>query len=45
MMEQTLEQNKAFIRNHSEEIVNRKNAATAYQNFATNFTDHEGTPT
>jgi hypothetical protein len=33
IMEQTLEQNKTFIRNHFEEIVNRKNSAIAYQNF------------
>ena len=41
MMEQTLEQNKAFIRNHFEEIVNRKNSAIAYQNFASDYIDHE----
>jgi predicted SnoaL-like aldol condensation-catalyzing enzyme len=41
-MEQTLEQNKKFIRNHFEEVVNRKNSAIAYQNFAPNFLDHDG---
>jgi predicted ester cyclase len=41
IMEQTLEQNKTFIRNHFKEIVNRKNSAIAYQNFAPNFVDHE----
>ena len=41
IMEQTLEQNKTFIRNHFEEIVNRKNAAIAHQNFAPDFIDHE----
>ncbi|MBD2607222.1 ester cyclase [Scytonema hofmannii FACHB-248] len=41
IMEQTLEQNKTFIRNHFEEIVNRKNSAIAYQNFAPDFIDHE----
>ncbi len=30
-IEQTLEQNKTFIRNHLEEWVNRKNSAIAYQ--------------
>lgn len=40
-IEQTLEQNKIFIQNHFEEIVNRKNSAIAYQNFAHNFVDHE----
>ncbi len=40
-MEQTLEQNKTFIRNHFEEFVNRKNSAIAYQNFASNFIDRE----
>lgn len=39
--EQTLEQNKRFIRNHFEEFVNRKNSAVAYQNFATDFVDHD----
>jgi predicted ester cyclase len=39
--EETLERNKAFIRNHFEEFVNRKNAAVAYQNFAPNFLDHD----
>jgi len=41
IMEQTLEQNKTFIRNHFEEFVNRKNSAIAYQNFASNFIDRE----
>ncbi|SRR5579883_488765 len=41
MTEPTLEQNKAFIRNHFEEFVNRKNAAIAYQNFAPDFLDHD----
>jgi predicted SnoaL-like aldol condensation-catalyzing enzyme len=40
-MEQTLKQNKTFIRNHFEEIVNRKNFDIAYQNFAPTFIDHE----
>ena len=40
--EQTLEQNKAFIQNHFEEFVNRKNSAIAYQNFALDFLDHDG---
>jgi len=39
--EQTLEQNKAFIQNHFEEFVNRKNSAIAYQNFALDFLDHD----
>lgn len=39
--EQTLEQNKAFIRNHFEEFVNRKNSMVAYQNFAPDFVDHD----
>ena len=39
--EATLEQNKAFIRQHFEEFVNRKNAAIAYQNFAPDFLDHD----
>ncbi|MEH1881229.1 ester cyclase [Nostoc sp.] len=38
--EQTLEHNKAFIRNHFEEFVNRKNSAIAYQNFAPDYLDH-----
>ena len=38
-IEQTLEQNKTFIRNHFEELVNRKNSAIADQNFAPNFLD------
>jgi predicted ester cyclase len=41
IMEHTLEQNKEFIRNHFEEIVNRKNSAIADQNFASDFIDHE----
>jgi predicted ester cyclase len=41
IMEPTLEQNKAFVHNHFEEIVNRKNSAIAYQNFASDFIDHE----
>ncbi|MBV9387066.1 MAG: ester cyclase [Chroococcidiopsidaceae cyanobacterium CP_BM_ER_R8_30] len=40
-IEQTLEQNKSFIRNHFEEFVNRKNSAVAYQNFAPDFLDHD----
>ena len=39
--EQVLEQNKAFIRNHIEEFVNRKNSAVAYQNLASDFVDHD----
>ncbi len=39
--EQALEQNKTFIRNHFEELVNRKNSAIAYQNFASDYIDHE----
>jgi predicted ester cyclase len=39
--EQQLELNKAFVRNHFEEFVNRKNSAIAYQNFATDFLDHD----
>ncbi len=39
-MEQTLEQNKTFIRNHFKEFVNRKNSAIAYQNFTPNFLNH-----
>ncbi|XGW00254.1 MAG: ester cyclase [Leptolyngbya sp. BL-A-14] len=39
--EQTLTQNKAFIRNHFEEFVNRQNSAVADQNFATDFVDHD----
>ncbi|MEH1815240.1 MAG: ester cyclase [Nostoc sp.] len=37
--EETLEHNKAFIRNHFEEFVNRKNSAIAYQNFAPDYLD------
>ena len=40
-LEQRLEQNKAFIRNHFEEFVNRQNSAVAYQNFAIDFVDHD----
>lgn len=36
-----LEQNKAFIINHFEEFVNRKNSAIAYKNFAPDFLDHD----
>lgn len=36
-----LEANKAFIINHFEEFVNRKNSAVAYQNFAPDFLDHD----
>lgn len=39
--EHELQQNKAFIRNHFEEFVNRKNAAIAYQNFRSDFLDHD----
>jgi predicted ester cyclase len=39
--EQDLQQNKAFIINHFEEFVNRKNSAIAYQNFAPDFLDHD----
>lgn len=39
--EDTLEQNKAFIRHHFEEFVNRQNAAIAHQNFAPVFLDHD----
>ena len=38
--EETLEHNKAFIRNHFEEFVNRKNSAIGYQNFAPDYLDH-----
>jgi predicted ester cyclase len=34
------EEMKAFIRNHFEEFVNRKNLAVADVNFAPNFVDH-----
>lgn len=36
-----LQQNKAFIRAHFEEFVNRKNAEIAYQNFRSDFIDHD----
>ena len=39
--EATLEQNKAFIRQHFEEFVNQQNATIAYQNFAADFLDHD----
>jgi predicted ester cyclase len=39
--EQDLQQNKAFIINHFEEFVNRKNSAIAYHNFAPDFLDHD----
>ncbi|AGY56884.1 ester cyclase [Gloeobacter kilaueensis] len=35
------EENKAFVRAHFEEFVNRKNAAIAYRNFAPDFLDHD----
>jgi predicted ester cyclase len=41
MSRQQLEQNKAFIVDHFEEFVNRKNSAIAYQNFAADFLDHD----
>lgn len=37
-----LEQSKAFIRNHFEELVNRKNHRVIYENLAENFVDHDG---
>ena len=40
-IEQNLTQNKAFIRDHFEEFVNRKNAAIAYRNFAPDFVDQD----
>ena len=36
----SLEEMKAFIRNHFEEFVNRKNLDIADVNFATDFADH-----
>jgi predicted ester cyclase len=36
----SLEQMKAFIRNHFEEFVNRKNLGIAEVNFAADFVDH-----
>ncbi|MDF5716133.1 MAG: ester cyclase [Rhizonema sp. NSF051] len=38
---QQQEQNKTFICNHFEEFVNRQNSAIAYQNFASDFLDHD----
>lgn len=35
--EDTLEQNKAFIRNHFEAFMNRQKVAIAYQNFGLTF--------
>lgn len=39
-MSASLEEMKAFIRNHFEEFVNRGNLAVADVNFASNFVDH-----
>jgi len=36
----SVDQMKAFVRNHFEEFVNRKNLAIAYVNFAPEFEDH-----
>lgn len=35
------EYNKAFVINHFEEFVNKKNAAIAYTNLANDFLDHD----
>lgn len=40
--EHNLEANKAFVRDHFEEFVNRKNSAIAYRNFTPDFLDHGG---
>ena len=40
-MENDLEFNKAFLINHFEEFVNKKNSAIAYQNLAEDFLDHD----
>src|SRR5579863_359073 len=37
-----LERNKAFVRSHFEEFVNRKNSAVIYQNMTADFFDHDG---
>jgi predicted ester cyclase len=39
--ENDLEFNKAFIINHFEEFVNKKNSAIAYVNLAEDFLDHD----
>jgi predicted SnoaL-like aldol condensation-catalyzing enzyme len=36
----TIEEAKAFVRNHFEEFVNRKNIAIGEKNLAPNFVDH-----
>jgi predicted ester cyclase len=36
----TIEEAKAFVRNHFEEFVNRKNIAIGEKNLAANFVDH-----
>jgi predicted SnoaL-like aldol condensation-catalyzing enzyme len=36
----SLEQMKAFVRNHFEQLINQKNLATAEANFASEFVDH-----
>lgn len=40
-MENILEFNKAFIINHFEEFVNKRNSAVAYENLAEDFLDHD----
>ena len=38
----TLEEMKAFVRQHFEDFVNRKNAAVIHQNMTPDFYDHDG---
>jgi len=40
-MESDQEFNKAFVINHFEEFVNKKNSAVAYANLAEDFLDHD----
>ena len=37
----TLEEMKAFVRNHFDDFVNRKKSAVALQNFSEDFLDHD----
>jgi predicted ester cyclase len=38
----TLDQMKAFVRNHFEDFVNKRNAAVIRKNMTPNFYDHDG---
>ena len=40
--DQSAERNKAFVRAHFEEFVNRKNAAVILENMTADFYDHDG---